>query len=69
MAMVATVTANAMATAITGPSPGVCVTQFTMQKPASPAGWVTVWAGFIHYHRSHSENTNSQGQWRAMWLT
>lgn len=52
MALVATVTANAMATVATGTSPGARVTHFmtqsvktkSHQKPSNPAGWVTVWA-------------------------
>lgn len=69
MALVTTVTANAMATVATGTSPGARVTHLmtqsvktkSHQKPSNPAGWVTVWADFIHDYRSHSENMNSQG--------
>lgn len=69
MALVATVTANAMATVATGTSPGARVTHFmnqavktkSHQKPSDPAGWVTVGADFIHDYRSQSESMNSQG--------
>lgn len=68
MALVATETANATATVVTGTGPGACVAHFmtqsmkinSHQKPSSPAGWVTVWADFIHDYRSHFENMNSQ---------
>lgn len=49
--------------------PWACVTHHRIQsmktqshhKSLNLAGWVTVWGDFIHYYRSRSENTNSQG--------